>query len=343
MASSSVRDIVIIAFPKAQLLDIAGPLQVFATAREIFAARGLADPYRLAVVSESGGEVETSAGLRLITQAFQEISGCKIDTLIAAGGNGTYEAMNDPKLVGWIAAQAPKSRRVCSVCSGTFLLAAAGLLEGKRCTTHWNRCAQLQRKFPNLRVDPDPIFVRDGNIWSSAGVTAGIDLALALVEDDLGRSIALDVARQLVVFLKRPGGQSQFSAMLVAQSASDDRFAGLHEWLAQHLDQDLRVERLAEQAGMSPRNFARLYVERVGTTPAKTVEGLRLEAARRALEDSDASIETIARDCGFGNEERMRRSFLRRLGVAPTQYRQRFSRPGRNQDRGSRPVAPPAE
>jgi transcriptional regulator GlxA family with amidase domain len=206
------------------------------------------------------------------------------------------------------------------------VLGGAGLLDGRRVTTHWRAAEELQQSYPRATVDPDPIFLRDGKIWTSAGVTAGIDLALALVEADLGRDAALAVARHLVVFLKRPGGQSQFSAVLKSQTEDDGRFAALHDWLAQHLAGDLGVETLAARVGMSPRNFARVYRERTGTTPAKAVERLRLEAARRALEEGASSVAGIARDCGFGDEERMRRSFLRHLGVPPLHYRQRFSR-----------------
>lgn len=317
----SPRDVVIIAFEGAQLLDIAGPLQTFATARDLGAA-----PYRLTVVSRPGGAIATSSGLSLLTVPLDEAAAHPVDTLIAVGGEGTAAAMRDKALTGWIAGMAPRVRRLCSVCSGTFLLGMAGLLDDRRCTTHWRNCAELQRLFPEARVEADPIFVRDGYVWSSAGVTAGIDLALALVEEDHGRALALEVARQLVVFLKRPGGQSQYSAMLEAQANEDGAFAELHDWIAGHLHEDLRVETLAARAGMSPRNFARVYARRMGTTPAKAVERLRVEAARRALEETAAPIEAVARRCGFGDEERLRRSFLRRLGVPPKQYRQRFSR-----------------
>jgi transcriptional regulator GlxA family with amidase domain len=216
---------------------------------------------------------------------------------------------------------------VASVCTGAFLLAASGLLDGRRAVTHWRSCDRLRERHPTVCVEEDRIYVRDGKVWTSAGVTAGIDLALALVEEDLGRDLALAVARHLVVFLKRPGGQSQFSTMLAAQSAGDP-FARLHQWMAAHLDADLRVERLAEAAGMSPRNFARVYVQRMGRTPAKAAEAMRIEAARRALEEGGASIEVVARRCGFGDEERLRRSFLRRLGVGPRAYRTRFAAAG---------------
>ena len=250
-----------------------------------------------------------------------------IDTLIAVGGIGSRAAVNERALIRWLAARAGQARRVCSVCTGAFLLAEAGLLDGKRAVTHWWACDELAQRYPRVTVEPDPIFLRDGKIWTSAGVTAGIDLALALVEEDLGRAMALRVARHLVVFLKRPGGQSQFSAMLESQARDDGAFAALHDWLAQHLADDLGVEALAARAGMSPRNFARVYAKRTGTTPAKAVEALRVDAARRALEETAAPIESIARACGFGDEERLRRSFLRCLGVPPKQYRARFTRP----------------
>jgi transcriptional regulator GlxA family with amidase domain len=307
------------------LLDIAGPLQVFASARDLAAARAQPDPYRLSIVSVKGGITVTSSGLPIITEPLHALRRQPIDTLIAVGGLGSRQARHDAALISWLGVRARTARRICSVCTGAFLLAAAGLLEGKRVTTHWGACRELQQRYPALQVEADPIFLRDGKIWTSAGVTAGIDLALALVEQDLGRGFALSVARHLVVFLKRPGGQSQFSAVLRSQSGDDERFAELNDWVAQHLGSDLRIDALAERAGMSPRNFARVYAERTGTTPAKAVEQLRLEAARRALEEGNDTIARIAHRCGFGDEERMRRSFLRHLGVPPRQYRQRFA------------------
>jgi transcriptional regulator GlxA family with amidase domain len=321
-----MRHIVFVAFEQALLLDIAGPLQVFASARDLCAAAGLPDPYRLSLVSPKGGEIATSSGLAVVTRRLGALRSEPIDTLIAVGGIGSRAAVNERALIRWLASRAGRARRVCSVCTGAFLLAEAGLLDGKRAVTHWWACDELARRYPRVTVEPDPIFLRDGKIWTSAGVTAGIDLALALVEEDLGRVMALRVARHLVVFLKRPGGQSQFSAMLESQARDDGGFAALHEWLAQHLADDLGVEALAARVGMSPRNFARVYAKRTGTTPAKAVEALRVDAARRALEGSAASIERIARVCGFGDEERLRRSFLRCLGVPPKQYRARFTR-----------------
>ena len=322
-----MRHIVFVAFEQALLLDIAGPLQVFASARDLSAQDGLAEPYRLNVVSPEGGEIRTSSGLALATRRLGALNAEAIDTLITVGGFGSRAAIHEAALIRWIARRAERARRVCSVCTGAFLLAEAGLLDGRRAVTHWGSCDALAERYPRVTVERDPIFLRDGKVWTSAGVTAGIDLALALVEEDLGRAMALRVARHLAVFLKRSGGQSQFSAMLESQAQGDGAFAALDAWMAEHLAEDLRVETLAERAHMSPRNFARLYRKRTGMTPAKAVERLRVEAARRALEESDASIERIARRCGFGDEERLRRSFLRCLGVPPRHYRARFTRP----------------
>ncbi|HKW54825.1 MAG TPA: GlxA family transcriptional regulator [Stellaceae bacterium] len=322
-----MRHIVFVAFEQALLLDIAGPLQVFASTRDLCAAAGLADPYRLSVASPKGGEIATSSGLGLATRRLSALTSEPIDTLVTVGGFGSRAAIHERALIRWIARHARKARRVCAVCTGAFLLAEAGLLDGRRAVTHWAACAELEQRYPRVAVERDPIFLRDGKLWTSAGVTAGIDLALALVEEDLGRAMALRVARHLVVFLKRPGGQSQFSAMLESQAPDDGAFADLHDWMAQHLADDLGVEALAARAGMSPRNFARVYAKRMGTTPAKAVERLRVDAARRVLEESAAPIESIARRCGFGDEERLRRSFLRCLGVPPRHYRARFTRP----------------
>jgi len=317
------RRIVFVAYHDALILDVAGPLQVFATANQLRANGG--EPYVIDVVSRRGGAVPTSSGLPVVTKSIASLRNAPIDTLIVAGGPGVRDAAEDAVLVTWIKHRGATARRVCSVCTGAFLLAATGLLAGRRATTHWASCALLKERHPDIRVEEDPIFVRDGRIWTSAGVTAGIDLALALVEDDLGRDMAMRVARRLVVFLKRPGGQSQFSAPLEAQAADDGTFARLQAWMADHLDGDLRVEALAERCRMSPRHFARLYTTKTGVTPAKTVEAMRLEAARRALEDSELPVKAVADRCGFGDEERLRRTFLRRLGVSPSQYRARFA------------------
>jgi transcriptional regulator GlxA family with amidase domain len=226
--------------------------------------------------------------------------------------------------VDWLRQRTKNARRVASVCTGAFLLGASGSLDGRRAATHWSFCGELARRFPAVQVESDPIFVRDGSIWTSAGVSAGIDLALALVEEDLGRTAALAVARYLVVFLKRPGGQAQFSEALSLQSAEDE-FGALHEWINKHLADDLSLPTLASQAGMSERSFSRRYVEAIGLTPARAIERLRVEAARRLLSETRQPVKRISQRCGFGSEETMRRSFLRVLAANPQDYRARFS------------------
>jgi transcriptional regulator GlxA family with amidase domain len=320
----SAKRIEILAFDMAQLLDVAGPLQVFATANDLARHRRQPPPYCLAVVAAKGPRIETSAGLGLAVDPLPDAAGA-LDTLIVAGGFGVNAAAKDEALLAWLRARAGQARRLASVCSGALLLAAAGLLAGRRATTHWTRCAELAQAHPDVTVENDPIFIRDGNVWTSAGITAGIDLALALVEDDLGRAIALEIARQLVVFLKRPGGQAQFSAALSLQYG-DDSFATLHEWIGQNLGAELSVPDLAARANMSERTFLRRYKEATGATPAKAIERLRVEAAQRRLCDSNERIKRVALRCGFGSEETMRRSFLRVARVTPQDYRDRFSR-----------------
>jgi transcriptional regulator GlxA family with amidase domain len=266
----------------------------------------------------------TSSGLVLMPDAaVREVRG-KVDTLLVAGGAGTPEAMRDPKLLIGIARLARNARRITSVCSGAFLLAEVGLLDGKRATTHWSACDIFARRYPTIDVDPDPIYTRDGNIWTSAGVTAGMDLALALVEDDLGRDTALAIARRLVLFLRRPGNQSQFSAQLAAQTADRDGLRQVQRWIADHPDDDLSVTALSRRAGMSERHFARSFRDEIGVTPARYVEQVRIEAARRLLEETDEGVDAVARRCGFGTSETLRRSFLRLLHLSPAEYRRRF-------------------
>lgn len=325
--SDQPRSVHILAFPNVQLLDVCGPLQVFASANLQAQQQGLPVPYQMKVIAAQAHSIESSAGLGLLTFPLPAASE-RSDTLIVAGGRGVQVAASDPQLVRWLQEHAAASRRVASVCSGAFLLAATGLLDGRRVVTHWNSCEALARQYPALRVDPDPIFINDHGYWTSAGVTAGIDLALALVEEDLGHALALAVARHLVVFLKRPGGQSQFSATLSMQHATatdDGRFADLHGWIIENLTRDLGVAALAAKAGMSERSFVRHYRAQTGITPAKAIEQLRVEAARRLLADSTLPIKRVAARCGFGSEETLRRSFLRGLGVTPMAYRERFS------------------
>jgi transcriptional regulator GlxA family with amidase domain len=311
-----------LAYPAVQLLDVTGPLQVFVCANDHVAQAGGTPPYVLRVVAKDGLGVTTSAGLGIATSPLPR-TGTRPDTLMVPGGPGVDAAAADTVLVDWLRQRSKKSRRVASVCTGAFLLAVSGALDGRRAVTHWSYCAELAQRFPAVRVESDPIFVRDGSVWTSAGVTAGIDLALALVEEDLGRTVALAVARYLVVFLKRPGGQAQFSAALALQAA-DDKFGALHDWINGHLAIDLSLSVLAKQAGMSERSFSRHYAEATGQTPARAIERLRVEAARRLLSESRLPVKRIAQRCGFGSEETMRRSFSRLLRTAPQDYRARF-------------------
>jgi transcriptional regulator GlxA family with amidase domain len=318
-----IRVIDVLAYPGVQLLDVTGPIQVFASANDHVTMSGGMQPYALRVVAQGGQGVTASAGLEFAAGPLTPIREA-LDTLLVAGGEGAEAAAADPALVDWVRARATQARRVASVCTGAFVLAAAGLLDGRRAATHWMYCAKLAQRFPAVRVESDPIFVCDGPVWTSAGVTAGIDLALALVEEDLGRSVALAVARYLVVFFKRPGGQAQFSAALSLQTA-DDKFGALHDWISGHLTDHLSLSVLADQAGMSERSFSRHYAEATGQTPARAIERLRVEAARRLLSESRLPVKRIAQRCGFGAEETMRRSFLRLLATTPQDYRARFS------------------
>jgi len=268
----------------------------------------------------------TADGVELNTKSVRSAAKNPIDTLVVPGGFQVDDVTRDRALVQWITKSAPECRRVCSVCVGSFLLAEAGIFDGCRAATHWMHAPLLASRYPAVTVEPDAIFVRDGRVWSSAGVTSGIDLALALIEQDAGRKAAMDVARMLVVYLKRAGGQSQYSALLAAQAQSDsDRLSELEQWIAEHLKSDLRIEALAERVHMSPRNFARLYSKTRGRTPAKAVEALRIDAARRRLEETTDRITTIAEDCGFSDEEQMRSAFVRVLGVPPREYRKHFA------------------
>lgn len=314
-----MRRIAILAFPDIQALDVVGPAEVFDTAARLVPG----SPYEIEVVAPTAGPVTGSSVSLLADRAMADCRG-RLDTLLVAGGRGTRAAADDEAIVDWVGAAAGRSTRVASVCTGAFVLAAAGLLDGRRATTHWAYCARLQRRHPEIDVDPAPIFVRDGNVTTSAGVTAGMDLALAFVEEDLGSDVALAVARQLVVFLKRPGGQAQFSAQLAAQQSEREPLRDLQAWIADNLDTDLSVPALAARAHMSERHFARAFRAGVGMTPAAFVEVARVERARMALEAGDAPVELVARSAGFGTVETMRRAFRRRLGVAPADYRSRF-------------------
>lgn len=319
------RLVVMLAFANGNLIDIAGPLQAFDTARRLHGDGGDV-PYRLVTASEHGGPVVTAPGVSIATEALASLDADAIDTLIVPGGLPYDGVFGLDLLVAWLAENGPKVRRLCSVCTGAFLLGDAGLLDGKRATTHWSRCAELHQRHQAIRIEPDRIFVNDGKVWTSGGVTAGIDLALALIEADLGHQTAIATARQLVMFVKRPGGQSQFSAPLSLQSSAAGGFSALHGWMAEHLHEDLRVETLARQAGQSPRNFARLYAAEVGRTPAKAVELMRLEAACRALEETPLPFKAIAANVGLGSEQNLRRVMQRQFGIGPSDYRDRFGK-----------------
>lgn len=316
------RLIVFLLHDNINVLDVTGPLEVFSQPCRM--ADGGTPPYRILVVSLAGGAVRTSAGLQLMTEPLSVLDGAAVDTLIIPGGGASYQPFAPQAVVDWIAAIAPRVRRLCSVCTGALALASAGLLARRRATTHWLAGAELRRVEPQVRLEPDAIYVCDGNIWTSAGVSAGIDLALALIEADLGHALAMQVARRMVVFLKRPGGQSQFSVPLHQQTA-DDSFSGLHAWIASHLREDLCVERLAEQVNMTARTFARAYVSKVKRTPARSVEAMRLEAACGMLEAGDMPLKRIAAACGIGDEQNLRRAFQRQFGVNPLAYRARFA------------------
>ncbi|HEX3699644.1 MAG TPA: GlxA family transcriptional regulator [Phenylobacterium sp.] len=306
------RRIAVVVFPDFQLLDAAGPISAF----EI-AGRQRPGTYQIEVMAETAGAVASSSGVALHADPLTEGA---IDTLLVAGGIGVDAASRSPAMIDWIRAAAGRARRVASICSGAYVLAAAGLLEGKRATTHWSRSNDFPRRFPNVRLEADRIFIRDGEVWTSAGITAGIDLSLALIEDDLGVKVARRTAQVLVVHHRRAGGQSQFSALLDSGGVHG-RFAELMDWVRERLGEPLNVEQLAGEAAMSPRHFARAFRAETGLTPAKAVERLRLEAARLRVETSADPIDRVAEAVGFGDPERMRRAFLRAFGQPPQAIR----------------------
>ncbi|HVL77707.1 MAG TPA: GlxA family transcriptional regulator [Sphingomicrobium sp.] len=313
--------VVMLAYPDAQLLDIAGPLEVFSRA-----ARWLNDhapistpAYTVEITAATAGPVRMSDGLEVIApRAFEEVD--RVDTLLVSGGIGFRGPAGDARLLEWLKAQSTRVSRIGSVCTGAMVLAAAGLLSGRRATTHWAYCDELSRMAPDCEVDHNALYISSGNVVTSAGVTAGMDLALSIVEADWGKATALAVAQELVIYRKRPGGQGQFSRYLEAERR-DDRFGKLQIWMLDHLAEDLSVERLAEEAGMSERHFSREFKERIGMPPAKYVLLLRVEEARRRLESGPASLKLVARECGFADEQNLRRAFRKIVGVVPNEYR----------------------
>jgi transcriptional regulator GlxA family with amidase domain len=324
--SATPLTVVIVGYPGLQSLDAVGPFEVFGAATQVAQAEGRRPGYRPVLVSREGGLVRSESGLALWAEPLSEWGG-PIDTLVLSGGPGVDAARQDSSLVDWVREAAGRSRRVATVCSGAFLAAQAGLLEGRRVTTHWARAKRLARDFPGLEVDADPIYLRDGKYWSSAGVTAGIDLALALVRDDLGADAAQTVARWLVMFFHRPGGQTQFATPVWVPRADRPTVRAVQERIESDPGADHRMPVLAESAAMSVRHFARVFTEEVGLTPARYVEKVRVEAARRQLEETDDTLPVVATACGFGSEETLRRAFHRQLGVPPDAYRHRFGAP----------------
>ncbi|MFG2332947.1 GlxA family transcriptional regulator [Streptomyces sp. NPDC048604] len=318
------RPVLVVLFDGVQSLDVTGPVEVFAGAGRVARDPGA---YPIRTASLDGGPVRTQSGLRILPDAAlaEAVADGPPHTLIVPGGEGTRAP--EPALIDWLRAHAPDAERLVSVCTGALLLAEAGLLDGHRATTHWVACDHLARCYPEVDVDPDPIFVRDGRLSTSAGVTAGIDLALALVEEDLGHDAALTVARHLVVFLRRPGNQAQFSAQLAAQTARRAPLRDLQHWISEHPGADLSVEALAARARMSPRHFARAFRSETGTTPGRYVDRVRLEQARRLLEETAGGVEEVARTAGYGTPEAMRRAFVKALGTPPADYRRRFHAP----------------
>ncbi len=317
--------VVLVAFPGGSGLDLTGPHEVFARANRAIAEVGRRHPgYAIRVVASAPGPLEASSGLRVLPDATIDQVRGPIDTLLVTGGRGVHRACEDAALVAWIGKRARQARRYGSVCTGAFLLARAGLLDGRRVATHWSGAADLAARFPRLRVEPDPIYIRDGNVFTSAGVTAGIDLALALVEEDVGAEVALAVARAMVVYLRRPGGQSQFSAPLRLGSAPAPAVRDLVSFAVEHPAADLSVPALARRLGVSPRHLSRLFRRDTGQSPAEVVEKIRIEAAQRALTARGAGLEAVAAEAGFGSAEVMRRAFVRLLGTTPSDYRARF-------------------
>jgi len=314
------RLVVMLVYPGVMAMDVFGPLEAFASAN-IIAGRPL---YRLAIAGKTTALIETSLGLPIVPSvALADVEG-PVDTLLVSGGFGQSQASCDQQLIAWLKESRLRARRCGSICTGAFVLAAAGLLDGRHATTNWAMADELSRRYPQVTVEVDRIFVRDGSVYTSAGVTTGIDLALALIEEDHGRTMSLRVARALVAYLKRPAGQSQFSNHLLAQFAASPAVRQAQEWALEHLAADLSAKALAKRAGMSERTFRRAFAAETGETPRDFVERIRVDAARSLFEEAQSPVQVVARRCGFATVDNLRRAFVRRLGVTPQQYRQRF-------------------
>jgi transcriptional regulator GlxA family with amidase domain len=320
----STRRIGIFGFKQVTALDIVGPADVFATASGLDPSASGGPAYEIVLIGETAAPFTSDSGL-VFTPARTFKNAPALDTLIIPGGSGLRESATNARLATWIKSRAGDIRRIASVCTGIYGLAPTGLLDGRRVATHWKFAADVARKFPRLKVDPDAIFIKDGPFYTAAGVTSGIDLSLSLVQDDLGPQAALAVARMLVVYMKRPGGQEQFSEPLRFQTRSNDRFSDLAAWMAGHLHEDLSVDALAARACVCARHLSRRFRQVFGSTPAAFVEGLRLDEARRLLSSERVSIEGVAESVGFGSADSFRRAFERRFGITPTGYRGRFS------------------
>jgi transcriptional regulator GlxA family with amidase domain len=323
IAARPSRRVAIVAVPPVRTLDVFGPAEVFADANQLNPG---GPAYDVQILSGTENRIVKSYfGVPLVADGTYREMRQPVDTLLVAGGEGAQQMRYSPKFLEWLRRQSSRARRYGSVCTGALVLAEAGLLDGRRVTTHWNWCQELEQKHPKVKVDPRPIYVRDKNLFTSAGVTAGIDLSLALVEDDLGGALALQIAQMMVVFLRRPGGQSQFSATLMAQARGRRSLRDLLAWVADNIGTKLSVSTLARRVAMSPRNFARIFREEIGEPPARHIETLRLEAARRQLETTGSSLDEVADICGFGSAEILRRTFFRRVGTTPGKYRSAFA------------------
>ncbi len=328
MPSSRLRTVDIIVYPGFKALEAIGPLKVFDYANNCLQQRKLSGGYTVTIASTRIGMIPSDTLMSL--QATKTLSMHALpDLALIVGAPDIEQALHDaPEIVSWVAHAAPRMERLAALCTGSFFLAEGGALDGRRATTHWSFAERLRKKYPRVKVDSDAIFIHEGNIWTSAGVTAGMDLALALVEEDFGREIALEVARDLVIYLKRPGGQSQFSVHLASQMTTHPTIRELQNWIMSHLADDLGTPRLANRLAMSERNFTRVFHRETGESPAEFIENARFEAARRLLEENTAPMKVIAVQTGFGTEEKMRRVFQKKIGVTPKVYRERFSTTG---------------